>query len=299
MVLLRQSPQCEGHNQNRVCFDSKATSQDRDWYRVEKKGQDYVMNAGVANGITEGALFAIFKDRNSDIVGRLAEMKASATGTFDTVLVITSGDFPVGYGYALQIRAGEEEDLRIHITEEEATKEKPQCIVQALEKITDRDPTQPRILQVDREKAQLDISIDKSQIMVNILDSRVNGHGLHQVAEPIQPTIEDASKVLLAASQFYRLLDHTCKVGTTALPGEIEIVFTKLTRQRDKDGTLVLTPIGPNLIEEGVVEITVDEARYGIEIINKSDVSLYPYVFLLDSSDFAISMHIHLCPAHL
>jgi hypothetical protein len=51
-----------------------------------------------------------------------------------------------------------------------------------------------------------------------------------------------------------------------------------------------LTPIGENLIEKEPAVLVVDElARFGMTINNRTDVSLYPYLFYFDPSDLEIS----------
>ena len=224
----------------------------------------------------------------------VAEVTAFAIRAFSSTVVLSSDDPQFEEGYALQIRVGEAEYLRIHIAEEETTKEELKCVHQAFEEINDDDSLQPRIVLVDREKAELDIAFDKGRIVVNVLDPLVTMYGFHQISHPIQPIVHHAFEVLRAASHYYRHLRRTGNRTTAGLLNRIEIELTRLKYAIDHNGTLVLRPTGPNLIEEGIVDLVADQdSKYGIKITNKLNVPLYPSVFLFEICDFAISTHLH------
>ncbi|KAG8837871.1 hypothetical protein FRC18_007454 [Serendipita sp. 400] len=124
----------------------------------------FVLQAGSAHGVTPGAVFSVYKDRDSAITDPGAErsigsLTASDPDAFSTRMIVTSGTpiFVIGEGaFALQTRAGEEEDLRIHVPFDE----KLLCVFQAVAReMKNRTASQQRIVLVDEATASFDFSI--------------------------------------------------------------------------------------------------------------------------------------------
>src|SRR5258705_10300060 len=89
LLHIRQNPQCEGYNQNRIIFNSKAPSPGRVFYTIRRVGDKYVMDGGSVQGITDGAEFAVYTDRDwFPEIHPLGILVVLETHAFSTVLVV-------------------------------------------------------------------------------------------------------------------------------------------------------------------------------------------------------------------
>ncbi|KIM25370.1 hypothetical protein M408DRAFT_26358 [Serendipita vermifera MAFF 305830] len=290
--LVEQTPQCEGHNQNRILFDSKVRSQHRRLYVLREIKGEYVMKAGAAHGITKGATFDVYKDRNC-MTTDAPLVSLTVLDSPDPFTTVLSGS-KVNIGkqaVALQTGAGVEEDLIIHI----AMDPKLESVFRALaEEIKESNAIQRQIRAVDEiGKAHLDIALEDGKIIFNILNPLVTDYGLKRMPYQLNPTVNEVRRVLRAAAHYYWHLHRTGK--DNILQEKVKVEFTRLSEDfQNNDGSLgpVRMPQGPNLIQEGVIDIVVKKGdMYGIKIINTSGRSLYPSVFYFDNSNLSITSY--------
>ena len=104
---IRQNPQCEGVNQNRIIFNGKASGKRVVYYKIRKlEGETYMMpDAGEAAGITVGAEFEVYQDINSGHL--LGTVVASEISAFSTMLYAKESRFALERdGVALKSREG-------------------------------------------------------------------------------------------------------------------------------------------------------------------------------------------------
>ena len=281
LILLRQNPQCEGFFQTRILFDGKTSRHEPVLYKVRRKDNQYVMEAGAAHGITDGAQFAVYKDRESKGT-QLGIIIARQTDPFTTTLdIIDASRFLPEEGYALQTRVGIEEGLRLHIDANV-----PPSLVEILQRTASQE-----FLLVEKEKGELCFTLEQEGVVVSILDPFVAALGLTRMPFYIEPNAEAMSSVIHAAAHFYFHLRRKSKMQ--ALHGKIDVVFTELVElQEEYDDSLqpVIQPIGPNLNRENIVDLQIQNTKmYGMKIINNSDLPLYPSLFFFDNSDLSIS----------
>jgi hypothetical protein len=280
--ISRQNPQCVGIHRDRIVFDTRVPSQHGRYVRKSDKG--YVMDAGTAHGITEGATFEVYKDIHIDLP-TLGTMKASTPGPFSTVLDFSSTDrpFPIeDQVFALQIRAGEQENLALYVPLD-------QELLAVFEKIATEVNAQRQINILSDEdlkqgkKPDLGIAFENGHIVFDIKDPNVTVHGLHRTPHRVCPIIEDVSPVITAAAHYYwhlRRVSHANFIRRV-----VEVEFTRLS----EDSALTRKPCGPNLIKDGVVDFVDENNLYGVKITNHGDAPLYASVFYFDNSDFSIS----------
>jgi hypothetical protein len=285
-VTSRQNPQCEGIYRSRIVFDGKAPSQRRHLYAINK---DNVMAAGAAHGITEGAIFEVYKDKQAhSTIAPLGIMKASTPGPFSTVLDFfpTDREFSIeNWAFALQIRAGKQADLALYVPLDQNLLVVFQAIATRMQvnaqlhvnMLTDEDLKWGK-------QPDLGVAFEDGHVVFDIKDPNVTAHGLHRMPFRVLPIIEDVSRVISAAAHYYW---HLRRVGHAKfIQNTIEVEFTKLS---DGD-TLMRKPDGPNLINAGVVDLVVNKDDiYGMKITNNGDIPLYASVFYFDNSDFSIS----------
>ena len=239
------------------------------------------MEAGAAHGITDGAQFGVYKDRQWKGT-QLGIIIARQTDPFTTTLDIIDGSrFLPDEGYALQTRVGIEEGLRLHIDTNA-----PPSLVETLQRTASQE-----FLIVEKEKAELCFTFEQEGVVVDILDSFIAAFGLTRMPFYIEPNADAISNVIHAAAHFYFHLRRKSK--TQALHGKIDIIFTELVESKEEyDDCLqpVIQPIGPNLNHENLIDLQIQNSKmYGIKITNNSDIPLYPSLFFFDNSDLSIS----------
>jgi len=291
-MMSRQNPQCEGFFQTRILFNSKAPGKDRVLYKIRRQSQKWVMDAGAVHGITDGAYFDLYQDRdstlNGTLLGTLVVLHTDPlTSTLDIILE-ASGSLPKG-GYALRTRIRFEEDLRIHVA---TNVQLP--LAQALASDVEKTPFSHRILLVEKEKADLEFTLEEESVVVNLLDSVVTTLGL-TVRIPFF-IMYIVSTFIRAASHFYWHLRR--KSDTQAFHKKIQVEFTEVVQSEEEyDDHLrpIFYPVGPNFNHENIIDIRIQQGKmYGIKIINNSDVALYPFLFFFDNSDFSIGQYMSL-----
>ncbi|KIM28590.1 hypothetical protein M408DRAFT_137083 [Serendipita vermifera MAFF 305830] len=296
-ILPDQNPQCEGHHQNDILFRSKAPSHRCQLYAVRVDDGEYILEAGSVHGVTKGSTFDIYPNRDS-VVNKtpLTRLTASeAPNPFSTVL---SGDgSKIGIeAFALQTGAGAEEDLFIHV----ALDSKLESVFRALAAEIKENKTGQRQIRIVEEDqiatAHLDVASENGKIIFNILDSHVTIHGLDRMPFQLDCTVDDIRLVIRAAAHYYWHLHRTRE--TKFLRNVVKIEFMRLKdndeevddeAQDDEGRDYGCSPDGPELIQEGVVDIVVDDdAIYGMKLKNTFGEPLYASVFYFDNSDLSI-----------
>ena len=246
------------------------------------------MDAGSAHGITDGAEFAVYEYRDwPPKTSPLGTLVALDTRAFSTSADVVSGASQFALtesAFALQTKAGAEEDLRIHVAMDEKLIGVFEALVQEMQHTGDE---QRRILLSKKNNAELDIALDDGLVVFNILDPLVTKFGLSRMPFRISPKVDDVYPVIRAAAHYRWHLRRTNK--KPIFQNKVHIEFKQLTMIRE------ILPIGPDLNIDGVVNFVVDnEAMYGIRIINDTPIPLYPSLFYFDNSDFSISGYLHM-----
>ncbi|KIM20623.1 hypothetical protein M408DRAFT_33545, partial [Serendipita vermifera MAFF 305830] len=296
-ILPDQNPQCEGHHQDDVLFRSKVPSHRCQLYAVRVEDGEYILEAGSVHGITKGSMFDIYPNRDS-VVNKtpLTRLTASeAPNPFSTVL---SGDGSnIGIeAFALQTGAGAEEDLFIHV----ALDSRLESVFRALAAEIKENKTGQRQIRIVEEDqiatTHLDVASENGKIVFNILDSHVTVHGLKRMPFQLDCRADDIRLVIRAAAHYYWHLHRTGE--TKSLRNVVKIEFMRLKDndeegddegQDDEERDYGCSPDGPDLIQEGVVDIVVDDdAIYGMKLTNTFGEPLYASVFYFDNSDLSI-----------
>jgi len=262
-------------------------------YIVRKVKEEYIMEAGTVHGITDGAIFALYTDRRlASLQAPVATLKASNPKGTTTILVPLPESVQPNIdkqAFGLLIKAGEDESFRIHVEPNEKLRRIFEEIAGEREKY---DRTQPKVMLVEKKRAELDIAVDGEKLVFNITDQFVRAQGLHRLYDTTPLTLESIRPVIRKAAHYFW---HLRRTGNTKhLQSLVDIEFRRLEEVSENyDHTFhsVRRPYGPNLIKDGVIDIVVEkEALYGIKIVNKSEGALYPSLFYFDNSDLSISM---------
>ena len=247
------------------------------------------MDAGVVHGITEGTYFDVYQDRESTLNGTsLGTLVVLHTDSFTSTLdIITEASRSLPEeGYAVRARVRLEEDLRIHVA--------PNVQLSLTQALAARDLQKEgflhRILLVEKEKAELEFTLEEGRVVVNLLDSVVTTLGLTRIPFFIEPTADVVYSFIGAVSHFYWHLRQ--KGDTQALHKKFQVEFTEVLQSEeeyDDDLQPILYAVGPNLNHENIVDLHIQKGKmYGMKLVNNSDVALYPFLFFFDNSDFSI-----------
>lgn len=106
----------------------------------------------------------------------------------------------------------------------------------------------------------------------------------------IIPNVNDIYPVIRAAAHYHRHLHRINKEASLRNQVRIEFMKLKYEEDYDEDFNLITRIDGPNLNIGGIVDIVVNkDSMYGTNIINDTDLVLFPYLFFFDNSDFSIS----------
>ncbi|PVG04721.1 hypothetical protein CPB86DRAFT_13179 [Serendipita vermifera] len=284
--LPRQNPQCEGRHKNRLCFSSKVLLPSTT-YSVQQAGDIYTMNAGTAHGITTGAVFTVYDDKEQTSV----QMKALKPDQFSTKLTLAP-DQPKfdlqDRAFATQIKAGTDGDLLVHYAQDEDLTHIAQAATQKAN--ADGKNLYSIVPVEERKQASLSVVIESNRILFDILDEEAARHGMERLSETITADPKELHRVLLFAGHYFW---HYRRKPVKPQKSLVTIEFMMLQEMPDEsDGkrTKVLEPCSDNLInDEKVIELVSDEDNiYGIKVTNTGKVPLYISAFFFDHNTLAI-----------
>jgi hypothetical protein len=159
------------------------------------EGDKYIMDAGGAHDITNGAEFAVYQDDDLSPT-TLVVVNAS---NFAVVMDIRSGDrrfIPATSAFAIKVKAGTEENLRFHIGTDNT-------LTSVFDTLGQKMQHDCIISYVDSKvEAELDIALEDGQVVFNILDPRVINFGLTRIPFRISPKADDVYPVIRAAAHY-------------------------------------------------------------------------------------------------
>ncbi|KAJ2922355.1 hypothetical protein H1R20_g14729, partial [Candolleomyces eurysporus] len=289
-----QNPQCEGYYRDRILFDSKVRPPtSRRSYEVKLKNNKYTLEGGRAHGITDGAEFTLYRNREVALVEEpLGVMIAKGTKIkpFTTILEPV-GKAPGAFensAIAIQTKAGASEDLLIYVPLE--SKHMP--LFKAIEEeMSETGPDLCRIKLVDeaeRDKAKLEIVADReNQLTFKVLEKQATEHGFTRMPHVVDTKTDDLHHILRAASHYHFHLN--LNQPNNKIKDSIEIQFFPLTEVYN-DGEKVYYSPGDNMHRGGRIEYEVDkDTKYGMKITNNTPWDLHLYAFYFEHADFSIT----------
>jgi len=249
----------------------------------------HVMEAGAAHGITDGAEFALYNGNEFPSGGReLCTMVASKPGPFSTTMLVLSASSPVSLiqpTFALQTRAGKDEDLRIHVDEKLAG-----LFVELAREMQRRNPTQQGIILVSKDRAEIDIALENDLVVFDSLNPLAVEHGLTRMPFCFKPAVDDVYPIICAAAHYHWHLRRTSDRNTLQEDVQIELTRVKEVKDAYADDSLIIQPYGPNLKRDGGIDLVIEtDTMYGIKIINTTGEPLYPSLFFFNNSEWSIS----------
>ncbi|KAH6909146.1 caspase domain-containing protein [Coprinopsis sp. MPI-PUGE-AT-0042] len=303
--IVRQNPQCEGLYRTRTFFDAKVPSPARVSYEVKLENGKYILQAGSAHGVTKGAEFTIYKDKDAIVAeDSLAVMTISETvsrngvgsiSAFTTMLLPPPGLpehslGPQGLALAVQTKIGAAEDFLLHVPIHEECRPIFDAVVDELQ---GTGPNPCRVTLVPREKAQMEMLFDQTGFTLATLDPRLVKYGISRLAHTLKPNVDAAKmrRVLRAAAHYTFNLSHN--QANTEIGKKVDIQLKQLVEKPDEwddSGYPLLTPDTDNLVQGDRVDFVPEEdGIYGFEITNDTAWDLYFICLYFDCMDLSIS----------
>lgn len=258
----------------------------------------YTMGAGAAVGITKGSQYAIYQtpDASTDPKNRIGILVAEGKpAAFETVLTgFLEGQFDEK-GWAIQTRAGEEEDLRVRIV---MSNKLVPVFKKLAEDMQSRSGEKQGILLVDDDTADLDVSLDQeNRVVFNVPQGACTQYGHSRLPNTLPPDVDMIYPVIRSAARYYWHLKRSAPASESrGLSSLVRVEFHELMQENDGwDGQLrpILKPVEPlvDLNPANVVDLIVGDGgnkMYGFKVSNISATPLYVSAFYFDNSDFSI-----------
>jgi hypothetical protein len=285
-----------------VAFDNPAiavqakagASRDPPIYEVRLESS-YILQAGKAHGITDGAEFTLYPDKTVPLgEPSLGVMKAQDGGisTFTTILQpVDEGKLPGPFdnpAIAVQTKAGASEDLLIYVPPEDRSD-----FEAVVELLSGNDPNPCRIRLVkEKDEATLGIVTSGGNFTFNALDKRAEMYGFSRMPQKVDVRLDHVLRNILRSAAHYHFHLNLDGPNNKIIQDQIPIEFFPLKEGSDGEGDIVPAPGGYNMYQEGKIEYEVDDdekTRYGMRITNATDQDLYFCCFLFDHADFSIS----------
>jgi hypothetical protein len=299
LIILSQTPQCEGLNRDRIIFDSKASPTGRVCFPIKMKGAAYEMQAGAVHGITPGAEFSLYNNNltidESTPLCVLVVTSAADILPFTTTLQIKQSSSTISTTLSktscvLQTKAGEQEDLLLFAPFDEKLIKLYESLATTMKEVY---PGKRQIRLVhEREKARLGLSIEGDKIVFDNLESGLTEYGMTRMPHTVNNDPNDIIPVLHGAAHFYWHLHKEAKHALVDTQIVIECNTLQLTNEFDSSDTEKLKSTGDNLIQANGIDIVASEqTEYGFKITNKSTSDLYLNLFYFNNNDFSISKH--------
>ncbi|KAG8825463.1 hypothetical protein FRC17_008635 [Serendipita sp. 399] len=294
--LPGQTPRCKGLNRDRFWFSTKTVTE-CPFYEVQTRGTEYILQAGSIHSITSGLEFSLhaIRDRASNPIGSAT---VKTVGTITSLIEFSTTpptNVPPNF-FAVQTTFSRANALRLYI------EDNPR-LARLSGKLQAEIESHPYwYTQTDRENANFEITVKGDTASFAFVNNDIKALGLERLPFRVNLEEEDVIMgVLKAASKFNRHYTNLAPNSGERMDidegdrdwdeaGEsVSVSLMKLERVRMNSWR----PLGPIAMEERLhwkqyVEVVGGNDRYGLEITNNTDQSLYPYLFFFNCNDLSI-----------
>jgi hypothetical protein len=254
-----------------------------------EQGQ-FILDAGLMAGITEGAEFVAYASTDGLFRNPLGALVVEKLGPFSTVLKVPFDDskFVLGQPQAVALRTkmGQRFALRLYVPDGDVSR----LCCEAFLSLMDRERDLESIYLVDiPDGADFELAMENEKVIFLFRDQRVTQHGHTRLFEGVEPTPEELAHVLEAAAYFYWKLNRTNNnpIINSGVQVELYKLLPPNIRKFNEEGD-GLKPIGPNLYD-AVMEVVANEnIPYGFKLTNNTCYDLFPNLFYFDLGDLSI-----------
>ncbi|PVF95455.1 hypothetical protein CPB86DRAFT_827906 [Serendipita vermifera] len=278
--LEGQSPRCEGRYRDRLIFNSNPPKHRYPRHVVHQEDGDIKVGVGKTHGVDAITRFVLYQssDINTSPIGIFPVQNVGVSSSTLRVPNSVRFDYPA---YAIQTQT---------LSACFASHPVLNTIRKEFEDMNADGPSLQPYCFVGEKEALLRIDVEHDHFIFSNLDPNIKSFGFSRM--PFRVRLgEDRilHRVVCAASKFNKLLYHDPE--EKVLQKLVEMKFLKVMRPKDN-------PFGPATQgwegrdlrgNDGNVHLVAGNSIYGIRIINKSDLQLYPHLFLFDCSDLSIT----------
>lgn len=262
----------------------------RTTFKITLEEGQFILDAGVMAGITEGAEFVVHPSTDSLFKDPLGVLVVDKLRPFSTILKVPPGGskfvLSQPQAVALRTKMGQRFDLRLYVPDDDAFR----LCRKALLLLMNPERDFESIYLVDKpDDADFELAMENEKVIFFFRDQRVTQHGHTRLFEGVESVPEELAHVLKAAAYFYWKLNRTNNnpVISSGVQVELYKLLPPNIRRFNEDGD-GLKPIGPNLYGT-VMEVVADEnIPYGFKLTNNTAYDLYLNVFYFDLSDLSI-----------
>lgn len=188
--------------------------------------------------------------------------------------------------YALQIEAGVTQALRLHFTT---------AISTLFQNVPDwraafhgNEASHPTLVESPKDTAQMSMDINEHGRVVFETGNKIaTSCDLKVLPYTVQAKIDDVLPVLRAAAKWAW---HVSRTSTEPLPEDsVKIEFLQVELGA---GPGEFQIIGDNLNQGGMAQLTYHDGHYyGVKLVNKTKIKLFPYLFYFDVSEQSIGKY--------
>ena len=292
--LSRQNPHCEGCNRHRIIFDARVPGGRQVRHSVRIVDGEYVIGAGLAHGVSHGAEFTLYSDRERSL-GVIVVGGAAAIEDFQTTVTTTSVGLTQN-SFAKLTHVG---NLPLYLTPG-----RDSLILDGIIRQMNVNSTNFPTFRIVKEagEAKLEAVVEKDQAIFKVLDQRLKQLGLTNLS--FKTTLDRLTHALGAAAHYYWYLDLTRANNRIDTKDGVTVDFYLLQESKkneyDDYGMPLLVPVepgfcrrDPNVETSHVIDFVVDpDALYGIKITNNTTRDLYLNAFLFNNSSLSIGEQI-------
>jgi hypothetical protein len=264
-------------------------------FNVSLQQKKIIPEAGVVAGVSGGAMFVVKHSTDSLFEKPLGVLIVDKLKPFSTILAKHrpgASNFILSEpSVARWAKTGRKEDLRLYIPPDSTFRP---CH-EALRSLMDCEQNLESIYLVEKpEDADFELVMENEKVVFLFRDQRVTQHGHTRLFEGVESTTEELAPIFKAAAYFYWKLNRTNNNHLMNSGVQIELYKLILPRiQRSDSAGGDLTPTGPNLYDDTVMEMVADEnLPYGFKLTNNTAYDLYPNVYYFDLSDLSIGKYL-------
>ncbi|KAG8679082.1 hypothetical protein FRC09_019273 [Ceratobasidium sp. 395] len=278
---FRQNPQCEGYHKDRIFFNAKVAGGNQKLILIEKAGDTCTLHAGIAQNISVGAIFKVFKDDIANPVkdSSLGSMRVVVAEPLHSTLGWADDSKPfnlpeVSYGF--QTQCGRDQFLKVHFTPR----------LQARLPLDNKwysafTATQTNIVikPTDARTADIVVDLDKiNQAVFDIQHPLVNRYGVKQLPSAVPVTTEDILAVLRASALWIWHLNNNN--ADSSLAQTVRMEFRGLSVN---PRTRIREPVGDDLNKAGVVDLVAKpDDKFCVKLVNNTPYDLWANLFYFD-----------------
>ncbi|KZV66217.1 hypothetical protein PENSPDRAFT_667856 [Peniophora sp. CONT] len=321
--LPSQTPRCEGRDkETRILFDSGLKQHDRDCYAIKNSGathSPYIISAGQIHGIGKGDVFAVYRDRDAftsedEPLGRLVASVVSLDSSLAS-LADDSLSSVLGMAGAVAVlsRVHSPDAFRVNIAINDAVLR--ERVSEVLERMVKEsadsaessslpNSSKPRVTQAAASKASIVIVSDGEDMVTFTYQSEhIYGTlGIERLSGPVRTNKDTLASALRSAAHFFRHLGPSPSSSHFLLRDHVDVRIWELEGGVgiSDEGRFVNTykPKG-NFIDAklcGMFRPTLSHVNgqnptqtlYGVDVVNRSGLGLYLWLFYFDCSTLQI-----------